>query len=98
MRNRGKDAQSLAMEMNAVTDNQGFNYNLVKEFFEMFSVGAKVGLGLNASFISEVGIDLFSLKEQHFQKMVTKRGLQVQFQDILFLLKRPVKEIRAVLY
>lgn len=46
--------------MQAAKDNQGFKYNLVKEFFEMFSADVKIGLGLNANFISEIGVDLFS--------------------------------------
>lgn len=60
LRTQGKKAQAESMEKKAASDNQGFSYNLIKEFFEIFSVGAKVGLGLNASFISEIGVDLFS--------------------------------------
>lgn len=60
MRTQGKKAQAESMEKKAASDNQGFNYNLIKEFFEIFSVGVKVGLGVNASFISEIGVDLFS--------------------------------------
>ena len=58
--NQGEKSQAALMENQAASDNQGFNYNLVKEFFEMFSAGVKVGLGLNASFISKVGVDLYS--------------------------------------
>ena len=60
LRTQGKKAQAESMEKKAASDNQGFNYNLIKEFFEIFSVGVKVGLGVNASFISEIGVDLFS--------------------------------------
>ena len=60
LRTQGKKAQADAMEKKAANDNQGFNYNLIKEFFEMFSVGVKGGLGVNASFISEIGVDLYS--------------------------------------
>lgn len=60
LRTQGKKAQADAMEKKATNDNQGFNYNLIKEFFEMFSVGVKVGLGENASYISEIGVDLYS--------------------------------------
>ena len=60
LRTQGKKTQAESMEKKAASDNQGFNYNLIKEFFEIFSVGVKVGLGVNASFISEIGVDLFS--------------------------------------
>ena len=61
-RTRGEKSQSSIIENQAAKDNQGFNYNLLKEFFEIFSVDVKVGLGVNASFISEFGIDLCSQK------------------------------------
>ena len=60
LRNQGKKTQAESMGKKAASDNQGFNYNLIKEFFKIFSVGVKVGLGVNAFFISEIGVDLFS--------------------------------------
>lgn len=60
LRTQGQKTQAALMEKKAAQDNQGFKYNLVKEFFEIFTLGVKVGLGLNASFISEIGVDIFS--------------------------------------
>jgi RHS repeat-associated protein len=39
--------------------------DLVKEFADIFTVDVKCGLGLNVSFISELGIDLYS-QQAHF--------------------------------
>jgi hypothetical protein len=62
LRTEGQSEKANMLEQQAAKANQGFNINLVKEFFDIFSFDVKCGLGVNASFISKVGGDLFSQK------------------------------------
>jgi hypothetical protein len=45
---------------NGMADEE--NTNLLKEFFDIFSLDIKVGLGVDLSIISDVNFDLFSLQ------------------------------------
>jgi len=57
LRTEGQSEKANMLEQQAAKANQGFHINLFKEFSDIFSLDVKCGLGVNASFISEVGVE-----------------------------------------